>query len=143
MKQAINKNTTLTLGILGGGQLAKMLSIEAYRLGLNVAIIENGNNTPAGDMTKLNFTNGWENKNELDKFIEVSDIITLENEFISPDVLEYIEKSKEVFPTSNTMKLVQDKYTQKITFQNNKISVPQFSQINSLNELLNFAKEYR
>ena len=142
MKQALNKETPLTLGILGGGQLAKMLAIEAYRLGLNVAIIENGNYTPAGDMTKLNFIEGWENKNELNKFIEVSDIITLENEFISPDVLEYIEKSKMVFPSSSTMKLVQDKYIQKITFQNNGILVPPFEQINSIEELYSFAEKY-
>jgi phosphoribosylaminoimidazole carboxylase PurK protein len=93
-------------------------------------------------MTKLNFIEGWKNKNALDKFIEASDIITLENEFISPVVLEYIEKSKVVFPSSDTMKLVQDKYIQKITFQNNGIPVPQFEEINSPDELTNFAKKY-
>ena len=142
MKKSINRNIPLTLGILGGGQLAKMLAMEAYRLGLNVAIIDNGDSTPAGDMTKLNFIKGWNDKNELDEFVEVSDIITLENEFISPDVLEYIEKSRQVFPSSNTMKLVQDKYIQKTTFQNNNIAVPQFSQINSLDELFDFSKKY-
>lgn len=48
----------MTIGILGGGQLAKMLAIEAYRLGYNVAIIDNANGTPAGDMTKLDFIKG-------------------------------------------------------------------------------------
>ena len=142
MKQSQNKNTPLTIGILGGGQLAKMLSIEAYRLGLNIAIIENGDHTPAGDMTKLNFIKGWENNNELNDFIEVSDIVTLENEFISPTILEYIEKSKKVFPTSGTMKLVQDKYIQKTTFQNSSIAVPSFAAINSRAELYNFAEKY-
>jgi len=58
MKLFTLKNKTFTIGILGGGQLAKMLSIEAYRLGLNVAVIDNYAFTPAGDMTKLDFTDG-------------------------------------------------------------------------------------
>ena len=138
----MKKNMSLTLGILGGGQLAKMLAMEAYRLGLNVAIIENGDNTPAGNMTKLNFVKGWEDADELDRFTEKSDIITLENEFINPAIIEYIEEKKAVFPSSATMKLVQDKYIQKTTFQNAKIAVPPFEQINSQQELFDFAKKY-
>ena len=142
MIQSTNKNTPLTLGILGGGQLAKMLSLEAYRLGLNVAIIENDDNTPAGDLTKLDFTKGWNDKNELNKFIEISDIITLENEFISPNILKYIEKTKQVFPSSDTMKLVQDKYIQKLTFQKNDIAVPAFDQIKYFDDMLYFEEKY-
>ncbi|MCL2039893.1 MAG: 5-(carboxyamino)imidazole ribonucleotide synthase [Bacteroidetes bacterium] len=137
-----NKNIPLTIGILGGGQLAKMLSIEAYRLGLNVAIIEKGDNTPAGDMTKLNYTNGWFNTSDINEFIRISDIITLENEFIPITMLEYIETSKNIFPSSDTMKLVQDKYIQKMTFRNNSIAVPNFAEIKSLNALYNFAEIY-
>jgi len=58
MIKSPTKNQPLTLGILGGGQLAKMLAIEAYRLGINIAILDNAPDTPAGDMTKLDFTKG-------------------------------------------------------------------------------------
>jgi len=58
MLKSKNQEKTFTIGILGGGQLAKMLALDAYRLGLEVAIIENGAYSPAGDMTKLEFPEG-------------------------------------------------------------------------------------
>jgi 5-(carboxyamino)imidazole ribonucleotide synthase len=135
-------NYPITLGILGGGQLAKMLANEAYKLGLNIAIIENGENTPAGDMTKLDFTKGWNDQSELDKFIAASDIITLENEFINPAILEYIEKKKQVFPSSKTLKFVQDKFIQKTTFLRNDIAVPDFAKIETIEDAYKFGEEH-
>lgn len=137
-----NPEMPLTLGILGGGQLAKMLALAAYRMGLNVAIIEKGENTPAGDMTQLEFTNGWNDEQDLQTFAEVSDIITLENEFIDPAILETIEKAKPVYPSSKTMKLVRDKYIQKITFHEFGVPVPEFVKIDSIDELYDIAEKF-
>jgi|YNPMSStandDraft_1061717.scaffolds.fasta_scaffold00134_33 5-(carboxyamino)imidazole ribonucleotide synthase len=135
-----SKNKTLTLGILGGGQLAKMLALDAYRLGLEVAIIENGACSPAGDMTKLEFTEGWKSKDCLDDFISASDIVTLENEFIEPDILEYISQYVKVFPSAATMRLVQDKFIQKTTFYKNNIPVPDFRTIENEDDARDFAQ---
>lgn len=137
-----DKEKPLTLGILGGGQLAKMLAQAAYRMGINVAIIENHAFSPAGDMTKQDFTNGWENENELKKFIEASDIITLENEFIDPKYLEYIEKYKTVYPSSKTMKLVQDKLIQKETFKNASIPLSHFQDMPNAEKGIEFAEKF-
>lgn len=132
----------LTLGILGGGQLAKMIASDAYRMGLNVAVIENHSESPAGDMTKTDFSNGWSDKKELDEFIAACDMATLENEFIDPVVLEYIEESIKVYPSSKTMKLVQDKFIQKTTFGNAGIKVPAFKAIDNYDDLEAFANEF-
>lgn len=132
----------LTIGILGGGQLAKMLTQVAQRMGMNVAIIENHPNSPAGDLTKLDFFRGWNNKEELDKFISSCDVVTLENEFIDPKILEYIEQKKPVFPSSRTMRLVQDKFIQKTTFRNSGIPVPDFQITNSIDDIYQFAQEH-
>ena len=142
MLRAIDEAKPLTLGILGGGQLAKMLALEAYRLGLNVAIIDKDANTPAGDLTKLDFTKGWNDQAELDKFVEVSDIITLENEFIEPEILEYISQKKQVFPTAQTMRLVQDKFIQKNVFAKNGIPLPRYEEINSIDDLKQFGQKF-
>lgn len=135
-------NKTFTLGILGGGQLAKMLALAAYRMGLNIAIIENGENSPAGDMTKLDFSKGWFDENELMAFANTSDIVTLENEFISPEILDKVNSITKVFPSPDTMRLVQDKYIQKQTFSNAGIPVPEFAEINTLIDIHNFAERY-
>lgn len=137
-----NKSKQLTLGILGGGQLAKMLGLSAYRMGLQIAVIENSSASPAGDMTKLEFSQGWNNREELDAFINASDIITLENEFIDPEILEYIEKTKKVFPSSKTMRLVQDKLIQKKTFQNAGLPLPDFQEINNADDAKEFGEKF-
>lgn len=140
LKSNTRKSQPLTLGILGGGQLAKMLASAAYRMGLNVAVIENHSLSPAGDMTKLDFSHGWDKTAELDSFIESSDIITLENEFIDPEILEYIEQKRTVFPSSKTMRLVQDKLIQKETFQNAGLPVPNFVKLDSLEQAQSFGE---
>lgn len=137
-----SKNKKFTLGILGGGQLAKMTMLEGYRLGLDIAIIENGDNSPAGNLTKYEFASKIEINEKLDDFIQVSDIITLENEFINPDILRYIEEKKEVYPSSKTISLIQDKFIQKTTFENAKIKVAKFKQINNLEDLKEFGVLY-
>ena len=143
MLKSINKEQAFTLGVLGGGQLAKMLANSAYAMGLNVAIIENHASSPAGDMTKLDFSKGWEDKEDFDSFIDASDIITLENEFIDPTLLEYIvKKGKKVYPSADTMRLVQDKLIQKQTFQNAGLPVPEFMQIDSIEDGAKFADKY-
>ena len=141
LKSYYNSEKPLTLGILGGGQLAKMLAQEAYRLGINVAIIEKEADSPAGDMTKLEFSKGWLDDDELTRFVDASDIITLENEFIDSEILERINKTKKVFPSPETMKLIQDKLIQKQTFQNAGIPVPIFKELNSSEEAVEFGKQ--
>lgn len=142
MESKFNSEKSFTLGILGGGQLAKMLANAAYRMGINVAVIEGQENSPAGDMTKLDFYKGWNNSEELQKFIDVSDVITLENEFIDPALLEIIQKQRPVYPTPETMKLVQDKFIQKTTFKSAGLPLPDFAEINSLEDLKKFGNEF-
>ncbi len=137
----IKPGKPLTLGILGGGQLAKMLASDAYRMGINVSIIENDADTPAGDMTKSDFPGGWLDRENLDEFIESADIITLENEFIDPEILDYVKTKRPVYPSPDTMRLVQDKFIQKQTFQNAGIPVPKFAEINNPAEAKAFGQE--
>lgn len=133
-----NNEKTSVIGVLGGGQLAKMLALDAYRMGFELAVIENHSGSPAGDATKLDFDKGWLDPAELRKFAEASDIITLENEFVDPDVIAEAEKITPVFPTSKTMRLVQDKLTQKDAFSAAKIPVPEYAAINSTDQAMLF-----
>ncbi len=132
----------LTLGILGGGQLAKMTAQAAYRMGLQVAVIEHGANSPAGCMTKQEFSEGWTNEEALERFILASDIVTLENEFISPDILRRIAERRLVLPSPDTIALVQDKFTQKNTMKAAGIPVPQFAAADTVEGLTAFAAEH-
>ncbi len=131
----------LTLGIIGGGQLAKMTAMAAYRLGLRVAVIEHGTESPAGVMTKLDFPGGWTDPAELERFIGASDIVTLENEFVAPELLEHIAERRLVFPEPQTVALVRDKLTQKQTMAAAGIPTPAFTAADTPDAIAAFAAE--
>jgi len=126
----LNAYTVKTIGILGGGQLARMSLFAAKRLGFNVAIIEKEKNSPAGQLTHLEFTGSFNDRKLLKKFAEVSDVITLENEFVDAGIIGYLEDlGKKVFPSSQTIALIQDKLYQKQTLQKHGIPVAEFTDV--------------
>lgn len=137
----IKKNRKTVIGILGGGQLARMSAFQAIRMGFDVAILEKEKNSPAGVLTKNEIV-GWVNdKNAFKKFIDISDIITLENEFIDYKYLLQIEeKGKKVVPSSKTISLIQDKYIQKSTLSKAGIPVPKFINVNSNSSYKNISE---
>ena len=123
------------IGILGGGQLARMSAYQAYKLGFDIAILEKIKDSPAGQLTHNEFVGWVENKKLLKKFSERSDVVTLENEFVDYKYLEFIEKlGKKVLPSSLTISLIQDKLIQKQTLQKAKIPVAKFVEINKTSE---------
>ena len=118
------------IGILGGGQLARMSAYQAYKMGFDIAILEKHKDSPAGQLTHSEFV-GWVDDNAvMKKFARRSNIITLENEFVDYKRLEFLEKlGKKVLPASRTISLIQDKLIQKQTFRKNKIPVPGFVKV--------------
>ncbi len=120
----------ICIGILGGGQLARMSAYQAYKLGFEIAILEKKSMSPAGMLTQYDYEGWVDDKKRLREFAGNCDIITLENEFIDYNDLEYIEKlGKKVVPSSKTISLIQDKFIQKKTFRRNGIPVPEFVEI--------------
>ncbi|MHB1048943.1 MAG: 5-(carboxyamino)imidazole ribonucleotide synthase [Bacteroidota bacterium] len=117
----------ICIGILGGGQLAKMSAQAAIRLGFDVAILEKEHLSPAGQMTHQEFV-GWVDDTALMKrFARRCDIITLENEFVDHQRIALLERlGKPVIPSSGTISLIQDKLLQKEILSRKGIPVPRF-----------------
>ncbi|MDD8018275.1 MAG: 5-(carboxyamino)imidazole ribonucleotide synthase [Bacteroidota bacterium] len=117
----------INIGILGGGQLARMSALAASRLGFDVTIMEKEIRSPAGKLTHNEFVGWIDSDTHLKKFAEHCDVITLENEFVDHHKLEFLEKlGKKVLPSSTTIALIQDKLLQKETLSQNGIPVPRF-----------------
>ena len=118
------------IGILGGGQLAKMSTLAASRLGFDISIMEKEMKSPAGQLTH-NESIGWvDDELTLKSFVHHCDVLTLENEFVDHHRIEFIEHmGKKVFPSSETIGLIQDKLLQKQTLKKNRIPVPAFLEV--------------
>lgn len=131
------------LGILGGGQLAQMLTQAAVSLGVETVIFERQADSPAARLTKHEIVGDWADAEKLREFISLCDVVTLENEFVDVAVLEQIAAADvRVFPTADTLRRVQDKLVQKQTLQAHGLPVPPFVAVNTPEDVLNFASAH-
>jgi 5-(carboxyamino)imidazole ribonucleotide synthase len=120
----------VTVGILGGGQLARMSAYAAYRLGLRVAVVERAAASPAGQITPLEFVGEWDDAALLDRFAAACDVITLENEFIDAAILARLEgQGRAVHPGSATLARIQDKLVQKQTLAAHGLPLAPFREV--------------
>ena len=102
------------LGILGGGQLAQMLTQAAISLGLETAIFERQPDSPAARLTHHQIAGEWSDESALINFALLCDTVTLENEFVDSLVLRWLaEAGLEVHPSADTLADIQDKLLQK------------------------------
>lgn len=105
-----------TIGILGGGQLGRMLSVAASRLGLRCHIYEPGA-APAGDVAHALTTASYEDEAALRAFAESVDIITYEFENVPTSALDLLESICAIRPNRRALAVSQDRLTEK-TFLN-------------------------
>lgn len=105
-----------TIGILGGGQLGRMLSVAASRLGLRCHIFEPGA-APAGDVAWRVTTAPYEDADALSAFAESVDVITYEFENVPTAALDLLESLRPIRPNRRALAVSQDRLTEK-TFLN-------------------------
>ncbi|MHA1128831.1 MAG: 5-(carboxyamino)imidazole ribonucleotide synthase, partial [Alphaproteobacteria bacterium] len=102
-----------TIGILGGGQLGRMLSMAAARLGLKTHIFEPAANPPAGDVAHRVTTAGYDDIEALKGFANSVDVITYEFENIPTEALDIIESIRPIRPARYALAVSQDRITEK------------------------------
>ncbi|MEL6171974.1 MAG: 5-(carboxyamino)imidazole ribonucleotide synthase, partial [Pseudomonadota bacterium] len=86
------------IGILGGGQLGRMLSVAASRIGFKTCVFEPGGDCPASHVSNYHFQASYDDEAALRHFAEAVDVITYEFENIPTEALDVIEAIKPVRP---------------------------------------------
>tara|TARA_B110000014_G_C20090844_1_gene571055 strand:+ start:180 stop:1334 length:1155 start_codon:yes stop_codon:yes gene_type:complete len=133
---------SIRIGIVGGGQLAKMMAASAMKFGFSIFILEKVKNTPCENLATEILYGDWDDPSNLLKLANKVDIVTLENEFVDAKSLSFLEKnSYKLFPYSKTIALVQDKLVQKKVLNDAGISVAPFAKIESKNDIILEAKK--
>lgn len=131
-KLAAPKHFPVRLGIIGGGQLARMTAIAALPLGCEVVVLEKNPFSPAARLSPDSIVGDWSDPATLIKFAERCDVITLENEFVDAAVLARLEAAgHQVFPGAACLAMIQDKFKQKQALQQAGLTVPAFRAVNS------------
>lgn len=102
-----------TIGILGGGQLGRMLSVAASRLGFKTCIFEPGQDCPASHVANDHVMAEYSDEDALRRFAESVDVITYEFENIPTAALDLLEPLRPVRPGRRALKVSQDRLLEK------------------------------
>ncbi len=101
------------IGILGGGQLGRMLSVAASRLGFKTCVYEPGGDCPASHVSNYHFQKPYEDEDALREFANAVDVITYEFENIPTSALDILDGLKPIRPGREALRVSQDRLTEK------------------------------
>ncbi len=118
-----------TIGIIGGGQLGRMLSVAASRLGFRCHIYEPGANPPAGQVADQVTTAAYEDEAALRTFGGCVDIITYEFENIPTAALDLLQDLAPIHPGREALRVSQDRLTEKTFLQDLGLRTAAFADI--------------
>lgn len=127
-----------TIGILGGGQLGRMLSVAAARLGLRTHIFEPGAHPPAGDVAHHVTTAAYDDIAALTEFATSVDVVTYEFENIPTSVLDLLEALCPIHPGRTALATSQDRLTEKTFLDGLGLQTAPFADVRDI-ETLNSA----
>jgi len=135
--------TRQKIGIIGGGQLGKMMILEAKKMGFYVAILDPTKKCPAHSIADQHLIADFNDQEAIRKLAEKSDLITYEFEHIDIEVLKELEsKGYKIYPTARSLEIIQNKYHQKNVLKQNQIGVPEFKKIGSPDDIKEAAQEF-
>ena len=126
------KVTETRIGILGGGQLGRMILQSAIDFNLNISILDPDPQAPCKDLTS-NFNCGkLVDFDTVYNFGQNCDLITIEIENVNVDALQALEKEgKRIFPQPGIIRMIQDKIDQKQFYSDNGIPTSPFQIVES------------
>jgi 5-(carboxyamino)imidazole ribonucleotide synthase len=123
----LNVSNPPRIGIVGGGQLGKMLAMDAKRLGLKVNILDPSYDCPASSIADEHIVAGFNDRQGIIRLAEMSHVLTYEIELADADVLKELEdKGYKVRHPSYVVKVTQDKYMQKFILSKHGIPTARF-----------------
>jgi 5-(carboxyamino)imidazole ribonucleotide synthase len=135
--------TNIKIGVLGGGQLGRMLQQKALCLGLDIAFIDPDENAPCKEISARFFKGDLKDFETVYSFGKGKDVITIEIEHVNVQALEKLQQEGvKVFPQPNIIKIIQDKGLQKIFYKENNIPTSDFFLINEKSEIPLFEEHF-
>lgn len=123
------------IGILGGGQLGRMMIEESLRLNLSIHVLENDINCPCAGICDSLILGSLQDEVAIRKLAEITDVITYEIEHVNTAALLRLEaEGKTIIPSPKILQIIQDKGLQKQFYLNNNIPSSVFVLVNNKNE---------
>ncbi len=147
MKPSFDKSqlspNDITLGIIGGGQLGKMIGIEAKRMSLNLAYLDPDKTCPASTIADILFISDYKDEKSILDLAQESNVLTYEIELANSSVLKDLEsKGLPVHPSPAVLNTIQNKLRQKKFLKSKGIPVPEFEEVTSIDQARRICKDF-
>lgn len=135
----MNNKTILpgaTVGIIGGGQLGRMMALAAKAQGFRIAVLEPTEDSPCGQVVDIEVIGAYNDRDAISKLAEVSDVITYEFENIDADTLGWLVERAYVPQGKDLLTITQDRIKEKAAIQGAGVEVAPYAVIESMEDLL-------
>lgn len=130
-------NNSIKLGIVGGGQLGKMLATDASRWGIEVRCLDVSAGAPASSVCSSLSIGSLTSKQDVLQFGKGLDYLTVESDDVNAEALIELEASGvKTYPKGETLKIIQDKFLQREFCLRKNLPVPEFRHFSSKAELI-------
>ena len=124
-----------TVGILGGGQLARMLALAAAPLGIRTLVVDAAGDACAGQVTEL-LVAGWDDEAAMAEFAKRVDVVTFDFENVPAATAERLARQVEVFPNPRALAVAQDRLAEKTLFRESGLNTPDFAPVDTREDLV-------
>ena len=129
----------LKLGIIGGGQLGKIMSQKAKKMGFHVTILDPTFNCPAAQVSDRHILGGFHDREKLKQLVLETDVTTFELEHVDTSILkELYDDGHQIHPSPYIIELIQNKYEQKKLLDFKGIPVPAYKNVERKEDLASF-----
>ncbi len=124
----------MIVGIVGGGQLARMLALAGYPLGLRFLILDPSLSACAGHVAEL-IQGAYDDYHKLKQLASRADVVTFDFENVPAHAARFLERLVPVYPPPMALEIAQDRLLEKTLFQELHIPTPPFVAVDSLDAL--------
>ena len=124
-----------TLGIIGGGQLGRMICFYAQMMGLRTVVFTDRKDSPASFVTNQTIVGDYLDKVSLKKFCDSIDFATFEFENIPLETADFVAQNSELYPSVETLRITQNRILEKNFLNENQIKTADYKVINNFDDL--------
>lgn len=130
----------MRIGILGGGQLGRMIALAAFPLGARVTFLDPAPDAPMSHIAKQ-ICGAYDDERALEQLARASDVVTYEFENVPVASAQFISRFTKIFPPPDALRVSQDRIVEKEFFNALEIPTPKFLKIDSWTDLENAINE--
>lgn len=124
----------MEIGIIGAGQLGRMLALAGYPLGLRFVFVDSSADAPGAQVGRI-IQGAFDDPQKLSQLADEVDIVTFDVENVPVAAVQDIAKRKPFYPQVPALGASQDRLTEKTLFRQLKIPTPEFMAVDSLDDL--------